>query len=93
MGEKISLRDTSAVRGNFRHMMEKDQRKSNLKLIFQLKKKAQKCLKVTIKDGEIRTCPKIVVQPAVTSEKGVVNPVRSGSGSDDESVADNFLIS
>ena len=43
--------------------------------------------------GEIRTCPKIVVQPAVTSEKGVANPVRSGSGSDDESVADNFLIS
>ena len=42
--------------------------------------------------GEIRTCPKIVVQPAVTSEKGVVNPVRSGSGSDDESVADNFFL-
>ena len=33
------------------------------------------------KKGEIRTCPKIVAQMAVTSEKGVVfNPVRSGSG-------------
>ena len=33
------------------------------------------------KKGEIQTFLKIVVQPAVTSEKGVVfNPVRSGSG-------------
>ena len=33
------------------------------------------------KKGESRTCPKIVAQPAVTSEKGVVfNPVRSSSG-------------
>ena len=40
--------------------------------------------------GELRTCPKIVAQPAVTSEKVVVlSPVRSGSG--DESVAENFL--
>ena len=31
------------------------------------------------KKGEIRTCPNIVAQPAVTSEKGVVNPVRSSS--------------
>ena len=32
------------------------------------------------KNEEIRTCPKIVVQLAVTSEEGVVfNPVRSGT--------------
>ena len=45
--------------------------------------------------GEI-WCPKIVAQPAVTSEKGVVfNPVRSNSGSGDESSQDflkNFLF-
>ena len=35
----------SAVRGTFSHVMEKDQRKSNLKLIFQ--KNAQKCVKMT----------------------------------------------
>ena len=59
-------------------MMEKDRRKSNLKLI--LVKKRTKMHKNN-KKGEIRTCPKIVAQMAVTSEKGVVfNPVRSGSG-------------
>lgn len=32
-------------------------------------------------NGEIRTCPKVFAQPAVTSEKGaVVNAVRSASG-------------
>ena len=34
---------------------------------------------------------KDVVRPAVTSEKRVVNPVGSSSGSGDESVADNFF--
>ena len=60
-------------------MMEKDQRKSNLKLIFQKKKRTE--MRKTNKKGEIRACPKIVAQPAVTSEKGVVfNPVRSSGG-------------
>ena len=31
------------------------------------------------------------MQPAVMSEKGVANPVRSSSGSGDESAAENFL--
>ena len=57
-------------------MMEKDHRKSNLNSA----KNGQKCVKMT-KKGEIRACPKIVAQPAVTSEKGVVfNAVRSSSG-------------
>ena len=57
-------------------MMEKDQRKSNLKLS---KKRTE--MRQYDKKGEIRACPKIVAQPAVTSEKGVVfNPVRSASG-------------
>ena len=65
------------------------------KMDFQ--KNSQKCVKTKQtkqkqkNQGEIRTCPKIAAQPAVTSEKGVVNPVRSGSGSGDKSVAENFL--
>ena len=39
---------TSAVPGTFRHMMGKDQRKSNQKLIFQ--ENAQKCVKMTKKE-------------------------------------------
>ena len=45
-----NLWGTTAVQGTFCHMMEKDQRKSNLKLIFQ--KNAQECEKIT-KKGEI----------------------------------------
>ena len=72
--------DGTSVRGTFRDTVEKDRRKLNLKLIFQKKQKRTEMRKNDRK-GEIRTCPKIVAQPAVTSEKGVVfNPVRSDSG-------------
>ena len=66
----------------------------NLKLIFQkTKNKKRTEMRKNNKRGEIRTCPKIVAQPAVTSEKGVVfNPVRSGSGSGDVIVPDNSSI-
>ena len=43
------------------------------------------------KKGEVRTWSKVVAQPAVTSEKGVANTVRSGSGSGDESVDENLF--
>ena len=46
----LALRGTSAVRGTFRHMMEKDRRKSNLKLILVNNKNAQKCVKTTKKE-------------------------------------------
>ena len=46
---------------------------------FSKKKRTE--MRKTNKKGEIRACPKIVAQPAVTSEKGVVfNPVRSSGG-------------
>ena len=55
-------------------MMEKDKRKSNLKLIF---KKNRTELRKNDKKGEVRTCPRVVAQLAVTSEKGVVfNPAQ-----------------
>ena len=47
------------VRGTFRHMMEKDHRKSNLKLIFPQKKTE---MRKNNNKGEIRICPKIVAQ-------------------------------
>ena len=68
----------SGMRYFFHHMVEKDQRKSNL---THFSKNAQKCVKITKKRRNL----KIVVQPAVTSEA-----VRSGSGSGDENIAKNF---
>ena len=47
------------VRGTFRHMMEKDHRKSTLKLIFPTTTKE---MRKNNKKGEIRICPKIVAQ-------------------------------
>ena len=78
--ESFPTSEGTSVRGTFRDTVEKDRRKLNLKLIFQKKQKRTEMRKNDRK-GEIRTCPKIVAQPAVTSEKGVVfNPVRSDSG-------------
>ena len=57
MHEKsLVLEFISAVWGTFRHRMEKGQRKSNLRLIFQKNKikNAQKCVKMTDIFGKVR---------------------------------------
>lgn len=59
-------------RGTFRHMIEKRKKR---------KKNNNTEMRKDNINGEIRTCPKVFAQPAVTSEKGaVVNAVRSASG-------------
>ena len=79
-----------SFQGTFRHMMQKDRRKSNLNLIFQID--AQKCIKRIKKKKKKEEKSEHIwrlLRNRLWCQKGDVNPVRSGSG--EENVVENFL--